>query len=114
MVIFIVWITLFFFNRKKQLELHKKVYENKDFCIVIMLFEDTTILEFNQYEKSDKAAFVNYADLECIIEKTGGCKTNPENSFTTKASKQEASGFWTSIICLFRSIVMMYTEVKIV
>ena len=35
-----------------------------------MLFEDTTILEFNQYQKSDKAAFVNYADLECIIEKT--------------------------------------------
>ena len=94
--------------------MHKKVYENKDFCIVIMLFEDTTILEFNQYEKSDKAAFVNYADFECIIEKTDGCKTNPENSFTTKASKQEASGFSTSIICLFRSIAMMYTEVKIV
>ena len=31
--------------------------------------EDTKILEFNQYQKSDKAPFVIYPDLECIIEK---------------------------------------------
>ena len=45
--------------------------------------EDTKILEFNQYQKSDKAPFIIYADLECIIEKTDGCKNNPENSSTT-------------------------------
>ena len=31
--------------------------------------KDTKVLEFNQYQKSDKAPFVIYADLECIIEK---------------------------------------------
>ena len=31
--------------------------------------EDTKILVFNQYKKSDQAAFIIYADLECIIEK---------------------------------------------
>ena len=36
--------------------------------------EDTKIIEFNQYQKSDKAPFIIYADLECIIEKTDGCK----------------------------------------
>ena len=36
--------------------------------------EDTKILEFNQYPKCDKVPFVIYADLECIIEKTDGCK----------------------------------------
>ena len=36
--------------------------------------EDTKILEFNQYQKSDKAPFIIYAGLECIIEKTDGCK----------------------------------------
>ena len=31
--------------------------------------KDTKMLEFNQYQKSDKAPFIIYADLECIIEK---------------------------------------------
>ena len=44
--------------------------------------QDTKILEFNQYQKSDKAPFIIYADLECIIEKIDGCKNNPENSST--------------------------------
>ena len=57
----------------------KKVCQNKDFCNVIMPSEDTKILEFNQYQKSDKAPFVIYADLECLIEKTDGCKNNSEN-----------------------------------
>ena len=42
------------------------------------------ILEFNQYQKSDKAPFVIHADLECFVEKIDGCKNNPENSSTTK------------------------------
>ena len=37
------------------------------------------ILEFSQYQKSDKAPFIIYADPECIIEKIDGCKNNPEN-----------------------------------
>ena len=31
--------------------------------------EDTEILQFNQYQKSGKAPFVIYADLEYLIEK---------------------------------------------
>ena len=41
--------------------------------------KDTKILEFNQYQKSDKAPFIIYADLECLIEKIDGCKNNSEN-----------------------------------
>ena len=36
--------------------------------------EDTKILEFNQYQKSDTAAFIIYADLEYLIEKIDGLK----------------------------------------
>ena len=36
--------------------------------------KDNKILEFNQYQKSDKAIFIIYADLECIIEKIDKCK----------------------------------------
>ena len=66
--------------------------------------EDTKILEFNQYQKFDKAPFIIYADLECIIEKIDGCKNNPENSFATKVSKHIPSGFSMSTISSFRSI----------
>ena len=34
-----------------------------------MSSKDTKILELNQYQKSNKALFIIYADLECIIEK---------------------------------------------
>ena len=55
--------------------------------------EDTKILEFNQYQKLDKALFIIYADLECLIEKIDVCKNNPQNSFTTKLSQHIPSGF---------------------
>ena len=80
-------------NSKNQLESHKKVCENKDFCNVIMPSEDTKILEFDQYQKSHKAPFISYADLECLIEKINGCKNNPENLSTTKVSEHIPPGF---------------------
>ena len=65
--------------------------------------EDTKILEFNQYQKSDKAPFIIYADLECLIEKIDACKNNPESSSTTKLSEHIPSGFSMSTISSFRS-----------
>ena len=41
--------------------------------------EDTKWLESNQYQTSDKAPSIIYADLECIIEKIDGYKNNPEH-----------------------------------
>ena len=49
--------------------------------------EDTQILEFTQYQKSDKAPFIIFADLKCLTEKTEGCKNNHEKSFTTKVGE---------------------------
>ena len=69
-----------------------------------MSSEDTKILEFNQYQKYDKAPFIIYADFECIIEKIDGCKNNSENSSTTRVSEHILSGFSMSIISSFRSI----------
>ena len=50
--------------------MHKTGCENKGFCNVIMSPQDTKIVEFNQYQISDKAPFIIYADLECRIENT--------------------------------------------
>ena len=46
----------------------------------MMPFEDTRILEFNQYQKSDKEPFIIKVDLECIIEKIDERKNNSEDS----------------------------------
>ena len=63
------------FETKKR-ESHQKVCRNRDFHNAVMPFEDTKILEFNQYQKSDKAPFIIYADLELLTEKSDGYKNN--------------------------------------
>ena len=39
--------------------------------------EDTEILDFAQYQKSDKEPFLTYADLHCIIKKIDRRKSIP-------------------------------------
>ena len=81
------------FATKKECECHKKVLKNRNFCNVVMPSEDSKILEFNQYQKSDKAPSIIYVDLECLIGKIDGCKNNSENSSTTKVGEHIPSGF---------------------
>ena len=69
-----------------------------------MTSEDTKILDFNQYQKSDKASFIIYADRECLIEKIDGCKNNPEISSTTKISEHIQSGFSMSTMLSLKNI----------
>ena len=101
---------LYFFETENERESHKKVCESNDFCNVVMSFEDTKILNFNQYQKSDKyqksnkASFVIYADLEFLIEKIDGCKNDSENSFATKVDKHILSDFSISTTSSFKNI----------
>ena len=67
-----------------------------------MPFEDTKVLEFNEYQKSNKASFIIYADLVCLIKKIDVCKNNPQNSSTTKANEHDSSGFSRYTISSFR------------
>ena len=64
----------------------------------------TKILEFNQYQKYDKAPCIIYADCLCLIEKIDGCNNNPENSSTSKVGEHILSGFSMSTISFFKSI----------
>ena len=93
-----------------------EVYQSKNFCSIVSSLEDSQTLEFNQYQKSDKAPFITNADHEFVIEKIDGCKNNPQNSFTTKVSENIPSDFSMFTISSFKElkISMMYTEVKIV
>ena len=65
--------------------------------------EDIKILEFNQYQKSDKSPFIIYADLECLIEKLMDAKIIMKS--TTKVDEHIPSGFsMTTTISSFKSI----------
>ena len=75
------------FRAKNKLELDKRACGYKDFCNLVMPSKNTKILEFNQYQKSDKVPFIIYADLECLLEKIDGCENNPENLYTTKVGE---------------------------
>ena len=97
-------LTSFICNRKHKRESPNNTFENKDFCNIAMLSENTKILEFNQYQKSNKEPFIIYADLECLIEKIYRCENNAENSFTTKVGEHSPSGFSISTILSFKSI----------
>ena len=66
--------------------------------------EDPNLLEFNQYQKSDKAPFIIYADLKCVIENLDGSKNNPEKSSTTKVGEHIPSEFSLSTLLSFKSI----------
>ena len=46
--------------------------------------EDNKILKYNQGEKSLKALFIIYGDLECLLEKQHSSQNNLEKSYTEK------------------------------
>ena len=68
------------------------------FVTLQCLLKTLKILEVNQYQKSSKAPFIIYADLECFVEKSDRCKNNPESSSTTKVGEDISLGFSMSTI----------------
>ena len=46
--------------------------------------EDVKKLKYNPGEKSLKAQFIVYADLECLLEKIDTCQNNPKKHSTEK------------------------------
>ena len=62
----------------------KKYVKIKIFAILQCSLKKTKILEFNQEQKPDKAPFIIYTDLDYLLEKTDGYKTNSEYSPTKK------------------------------
>ena len=57
--------------------------------------EGNKILKCNYEEKSLKAPFMIYADLECLLEKIHSCQNNLEKSYK---EKKKACNFWLLVI----------------
>ena len=89
------------YRTKSQLESHKKICENHDYCHVEMPTKDNNIIKYNHGEKSMKVPFVIYADLECLLEKMSTRINNPNESSTTKINKHTPSGYSIFTSCSF-------------
>ena len=66
---------------ENKLKKHKNVCKTHDYCYVAMPKEDNKILKHNHGgKKSMKVPFINYADLQYLLENMGAAHNNPKIS----------------------------------
>ena len=80
--------------------------------------KDNKTLKYNHGEKSLKAPFTIYTDLECLLIKKHSCQNNPKESYTERKAKHETSGYTLSFICSLNSeenkTIIVFIEEKTV
>ena len=81
------------YRTDNKLKKHERVCNEHDYCHVEMATEDNKILKYNHGEKSLKAPFTIYVDLECLLPKMRSCQNNPEKSYIDRKVKRKPSGY---------------------
>ena len=89
------------YTTKNKLKKHEGICNNHDSCRIEMPKWVKKILKYNPGEKSLKAPFAIYLDLECLLKKEQSCQNNPEKSYTEKKAKHEPSGWAMFTRCSF-------------
>ena len=89
------------YSTKNKLKKYGRVCYDHDYCYVQMPNEENKILKYKHGEKSLKAPFVFYADLQCLLDKMYSCQNNPEKSYTEKKIKHTPSGYSLFTNCSF-------------
>ena len=72
------------YTTKNKLKEHEEVCNNHDRCSVEMPNWVDKMIKHNPGEKSLKAQFAFYIDLECILKKLQSSQNKPEKSYTEK------------------------------
>ena len=86
-------------NKHKE---HEEISNNNnDSCPIDLPSLTEKTLKYNPGEKSLKAAYAIYVNLECILKKVQSSQNNPEKSYTEKNSRHEPSGWSTFTRCSF-------------
>ena len=89
------------YSTKNKLKSHERVCNNHDYFHVKIPNKDNKILKYNHGEKSLKAPFMIFTDLECLLEKMHSCQNNLEKSYTEKKTKHTPSGYSLFTNCSF-------------
>ena len=86
---------------KDKLKEHKEISNNHDSCRIEIPKWVEKILKYNPGEKSLKAPFAIYLDLECLLKKEQSCQNKPKLSYTAKKAKHEPSAWAMFTRCSF-------------
>ena len=89
------------YTTKNKLKEHEEICNNNDNCCIDMPSWAEKTLKYNSGEKSLKAPYAIYIDLECILKKAQSSQNNPEKSYTEKSVSHEPSSWSMSVICSF-------------
>ena len=71
------------YTTKNKLKEHEEICNNHDSCHIEMPKWVEKILKYNPGEKSLKAPFAIYLDLECLLKKEQSCQNNPRGKSYT-------------------------------
>ena len=72
------------YTTKNKLKEHEEICNNHDSCCIEMPDWANKTIKYNPGEKSLKAPFSFFLDLECILKKLQSSQNNPEKSYTEK------------------------------
>ena len=87
-----------------KLKKHERLCNDHDYCHVDMPKEGKNILKYRSGDKSLKAPFMIYADLECLLKKEQSCQNNAKSFYTKRKAKHKLSGYSLSLNCSFDEI----------
>ena len=76
--------------------------------------KDNKILKYNHGDKSMKVLFINYADLEYLLEKIQTCNNNPKKLSTTKIIKHTIIHCLKIVHLMLQKTSLIVIEVKTV
>ena len=83
------------------LKRHEWLCGNSGYCHVEMPIKVNKTLKYNHGEKSLKAPFTIYANLECLLIKEQSCQNKPNESCSERKAKHGPLGYSLSLISSF-------------
>ena len=89
------------YTTKNKLKEYEEICNNHNNCRIEMPEWVNKTIKHSTGEKSLKAPFVIYLELDCLVKKVQSSQNNPEKSYTEKKSKNEPSGWSMFIRCSF-------------
>ena len=89
------------YNTLNKLQKPERVCNNHDYSHPDMPEQGKNILKYRYGDKSLKAPFMIYADLECFLKKEQPRQNKPQNSYTKRKAKHKPSGYSLSLNCSF-------------
>ena len=84
-----------------KLKKHERLCNNHDYCHIDVPEEGKNILKYSRGDKSLKAPFIIYAELECLLKKEQLHQNNAESSYTEIKAKHKPSGYSLNLIRSF-------------